>query len=235
MKTTRINEHALQLTRYGFVNCYLVRETAADNDGFTLIDTGLACSEEEILAAAAAAGPPIRRILLTHAHVDHVGSVDALAAKLPGVALIANKRSLPLLRKPADKSPQPGEPTDSFGGGLPGITTPVTQLVEEGDLVGSLRVIATPGHIPGHLAFLDERDGTLYAGDELTAIGRLAICGWTPWYFPLPGLIMWSRPLALASARKLLDYPIQRFACGHGPIREGGTAALRELVAQAST
>jgi glyoxylase-like metal-dependent hydrolase (beta-lactamase superfamily II) len=226
MKITRINEHAIQLTRMGFVNCYLVRES----DGFTLIDTGLSGSEKDILAAAESAGAPIRRILLTHAHVDHVGSVDALAAALPGVELIANERSLPLLRKPADKSLRPDEPQDGFGGGLPGITTPVTHLVEDGELYGSLRVIATPGHIPGHLAFLDERDGTLYAGDELVAIGRLAICGWTPWYFPLPGWVMWSRPLALASARRLLDYPIQRYACGHGAVHEGGVDDLRVLV-----
>jgi glyoxylase-like metal-dependent hydrolase (beta-lactamase superfamily II) len=226
MKTTPISENGLQLTRYGFVNCYLVRE----QDGFTLIDTGVAGSEDAILAAAATAGAPIRRILLTHAHVDHVGSVDALARKLPGVILAASERSLPLLQKPADKSLRPGEPQKSFHGGLPGIDTPVTQLVEEGTRIGSLLAIATPGHIPGHLSFLDERDGTLYAGDELICVGRLAICGWTPWYFPLPGWVMWSRPLALESARKLLNYPIERYASGHGAVRGGGINALRALV-----
>ena len=40
-------------------------------------------------------------------------------------------------------------------------------------MCGSLRVIDTPGHIPGHMSFLDERDGTLYAGDALTAIHGL--------------------------------------------------------------
>jgi glyoxylase-like metal-dependent hydrolase (beta-lactamase superfamily II) len=227
MKITPINEYAMQLTRYGFVNCYLVRE----EDGFTLIDAGLAGSESDILAAAANAGVPIKRILLTHAHVDHVGSVDALAKALPGVSVVTSERSLPLLQKPADKTLRPGEPKESFGGGLPGIVTPVTHLVEDGELYGSLRVIATPGHIPGHLSFLDERDGTLYAGDELTCVGRLAVCGWTPWYFPLPSFVMWSKPLALASAKKLLEYPIERFACGHGEVRGGGVQALRDVVA----
>jgi glyoxylase-like metal-dependent hydrolase (beta-lactamase superfamily II) len=230
MKITRISSHSHQLTRLGLMNCYLVREC----DGFTLIDTTLSGSGKEILAAAQSLGAPIRRILLTHAHVDHVGSVDELAERLPDVIVATSERSLPLLQRPAEKSVRAGEPQEKIRGGLPGIVTPVTHLVEDGALFGSLRCIHTPGHIPGHFAFLDERDGTLYAGDELVAVGRLSICGWTPWYFPLPTLAMWNKPLALQSAHKLLAYPIQRFACGHGAIRQGGTAALSATVAQAS-
>ncbi len=230
MKITPVSPNARQLTRFGLVNCYLVRES----DGLTLIDTGIAGTGKAILAAAESVGAPIRRILLTHAHTDHVGSVDELAGHLPGVVVAANERSLPLLRRPADRGVRPDEPRDKVRGGLPGIVTPVTRLVSDGELFGSLRCIATPGHIPGHVAFLDERDGTLYAGDELSAVGRLAICGWTPWYFPIPTLVMWSKPLALDSARKLLAHPIQRFACGHGAIRPGGSADLSALVAQAA-
>jgi glyoxylase-like metal-dependent hydrolase (beta-lactamase superfamily II) len=166
--------------------------------------------------------------------MDHVGSVDALAAQLPGVTVAISARSLPLLKRPADKTRLPGEPQKSFGGGLPGIATPVTHLVEDGELFGSFRCISTPGHIPGHMAFLDERDGTLYAGDELITVGRLSVCGWTPWYFPLPAIVMWSKPLALESAKKLLAYPIQRFASGHGVLREGGIPALEAAIAIAS-
>ena len=232
MKTQPISAYAAKLTRFGLMNCYLVREhgTGGEPDSFTLIDTTISGSAAAILAAAASAGAPIRRILLTHAHVDHVGSVDALAAKLPGVTIAASERSLPLLRKPADKSLRPGEPQDRFGGGLPGIDSKVTHIVSDGELFGSLRCISTPGHIPGHMAFLDERDGTLYAGDELVAVGRLSVCGWTPWYFPLPTFVMWSRPLALASAKRLLEFPITRFACGHGPLREGGIPALQNAI-----
>ncbi len=230
MKLTKLSEYSNKLTRFGLMNCYLVREA----DGFTLIDTTISGAGKDILAAAASLGAPIRRILLTHAHVDHVGAVDELAERLPGVVVAASKRSLPLLQRPADKSLQPGEPQGKVKGGLPGIATSVTHLVEDGELFGSLRCIHTPGHIPGHFAFFDERDGTLYAGDELVAVGRLAICGWTPWYFPLPTLVLWNKPLALESARKLLAYPVKRFACGHGAVREGGTSALSAKVAQAS-
>ena len=230
MKTTQISSYSHQLTRLGMMNCYLVRES----DGFTLIDTTISGSGKDILAVAQSLGAPIRRILLTHAHVDHVGSVDELVKSLPSVVVAISERSLPLLQRPADKSLRPGEPREKIRGGLPGIVTPVTYLVEDGELFGSLRCIYTPGHIPGHFAFFDERDGTLYAGDELVAIGRLSICGWTPWYFPLTTFAMWSRPLVLESARKLLAYPIQRVACGHGVIRQGNIAALSARIAQAA-
>src|ERR1700735_2227861 len=78
MRTTQINENLIQLTRLGFVNAYLVRK----DDGFTLVDTTMPKTADALIAAATDAGAPIRRIALTHGHGDHVGSVDALKAKL---------------------------------------------------------------------------------------------------------------------------------------------------------
>lgn len=223
MQITPISANSWQLTRYGLINCYLVRES----DGFTLIDTNLPRSGDEILATAETLGGSIRRILLTHAHIDHVGSVDELVARRPNVELVASERSLPLLGRPVDKTFRVGEPRKLYAGGLPGIASRVTRTVDEDELVGSLRCIATPGHLPGHFSFLDEREGTLFAGDAMVCVGRLSVTGWTPWYFKLPRFAMWSKPLAIASALKLLDYPIEKFACGHGPVRGGGTRALR--------
>lgn len=228
MKQSPAGKHSYQLTRLGLINCFLVQEA----DGLTLIDANLRGSEESILAAAQTLGASIQRILLTHAHVDHVGSVDALVARLPGVAVGASPRSVPMLRQPANRDLQPGEP-DGGGirGGTPGIVSPVNLLLREGDRCGSLLVIETPGHIPGHLSFLDERDGTFYAGDALFTVDHLGVSGWSPWWFPLNK--WWHRGVAKASAEKLLQHPIQRFACGHGPVREGGHGALEKAIALA--
>jgi glyoxylase-like metal-dependent hydrolase (beta-lactamase superfamily II) len=231
MKTTPVTPNALQLTRYGFVNCYLVRES----DGLTLIDTGLPGSEDSILAAASASGAPIRRILLTHAHMDHVGSVDALVRKLPvAPVLAASARSIPLLTQPPNLATEPGEPTGKIKGGVPGIQSTLTHTLAPGELFGSLRVLSTPGHIPGHLSFLDERDGTLFAGDALIGFGGLTVSGFAPWYFPLPNFATWDKETALASVRGLLDQPMQRFATGHGKVIEGGIASLQAAIARAT-
>ncbi|MCU1252895.1 MAG: beta-lactamase domain protein [Edaphobacter sp.] len=233
MKSTQITANAIQLTRFGFVNCFLVREP----DGVTLIDTGLSGSHNDILIAARTLGAPIRRILLTHAHMDHVGSVDALLEKLgpSNVEFVSNARSLPLLQKPPDMSLQPDEPQAKIKGGVPGIKSRPNKLVTEDELIGSFRAIETPGHIPGHLSFLDERDGTLYAGDSLVGKGHLTVSGFAPWFFPLPNFGTWHRPTALASAQKLLAYPIERFACGHGAVKPGGIPALRAAITKAQS
>ena len=192
MKSTQISANAIQLNRFGFVNCFLVRES----DGLTLIDTGLSGSDDDILTTARTLGAPIQRILLTHAHMDHVGSVDALLEKLgpANVELISNARSLPLLQKPPDKTLPSTEPKAKIKGGVPGIKSRPSKLVTEGELVGSFRAIETPGHIPGHLSFLDERDGTFYAGDALIAKGYLTVSGFAPWFFPLPNFGTWHKP-----------------------------------------
>jgi glyoxylase-like metal-dependent hydrolase (beta-lactamase superfamily II) len=233
MKTTAITANSFQLTRLGLVNCYLVRESG----GFTLVDTGLSGSADDILTAARTLGAPIRRILLTHAHLDHIGSVDALAAKLNAGdspwELACSARSLPLLQQPPNKALESGEPVGAIKGSLPGIKTRPNRLVADGELYGSLRCIATPGHIPGHLSFLDERDGTLFAGDALVAVGRLTVTGFAPWFFPLPNVATWSVPTSIASAEKLPDFSIERFACGHGKIRSGGISVLRAAIAEA--
>lgn len=94
MRHTRQGSHLHQLTRFGLVNAYLVEET----DGLTLVDTGVAGSAPAFLKAAQTLGQPIRRIVLTHAHVDHTGSLDALHAALPDVPVLLSARDARLLR-----------------------------------------------------------------------------------------------------------------------------------------
>jgi len=125
----------------------------------------------------------------------------------------------------------PASPT-SQSRTLRGIKSAVTRTLTEVELYGSLRVIETPGHLHGHLSFLDERDSTLYAGDAIICLGNLRVAGYAPFPFTPTNAFTWDKELALRSAQKLMKYPIARFASGHGPIREGGLALLRSTLAK---
>ncbi|SDF32183.1 MBL fold metallo-hydrolase [Terriglobus roseus] len=225
MKTTSVGQHGLQFTRALLFNCFLVRE----DDGWTLIDANLKGTGADILRAAGA--PSIRRILLTHPHVDHVGSVDELAAAIPGLIVATSRRSVPMMNIPPDRSLLPGEGSHPIKGATPGVRTPVSLLLEDGQRVGSLLAVATPGHIPGHLSFLDERDGTLYAGDAMGNLGKLCVTGFTPWWFPLNKC--WDKEIARRSVQSLRNLPIRRIACGHGKTIEGGLPLLEEALVRA--
>src|SRR3954452_6980745 len=106
-----------RVSRFGFVNAYLVEE----EDGLTLIDTLVPRSAKTVLEHADEIGRPIVRIALTHAHGDHIGSLDELVKQLPDAELSISVRDARLLA--GDKSLDPGEPSDKLRGSYPGAET----------------------------------------------------------------------------------------------------------------
>jgi glyoxylase-like metal-dependent hydrolase (beta-lactamase superfamily II) len=223
MKVTQLTPTLTQLTRLHFVNAYLVRE----DDGFTLVDTTLGGAADGLLAAAAQAGGAIRRIALTHGHGDHVGSLDALKERLDG--------GVEVLMPELDARIHAGEHV--VDGKLPGSwpkirTTPDVRLAG-GDRVGSLEVVPSPGHSPGHVAFLDTRDRSLLAGDVLTTYGRPAVTDHFQLRFPFAAMATWDKSADLESARRLRALDPALLAVGHGPAKQDAGAAIDEAIAGA--
>jgi glyoxylase-like metal-dependent hydrolase (beta-lactamase superfamily II) len=215
-----------RVSRFGFVNCYLV----AEDDGLTLLDTMIPRCGKQILAAAQALRAPIVRIALTHAHGDHIGSLDQLHSLLPEAEVIISARDARLLRK--DTSLDPDEPQQKLRGGYPGASTAPTRTVGDGDSIGSLQVIATPGHTPGHVSFLDTRDRTLICGDAFATLGGVATSAKGSALFPLPAMATWDKPTELASAKRLLTLSPSRLAPGHGKIVEQPATAMEAAIAR---
>ena len=227
MKITQHGPNLWKLTRLFAFNNYLVRET----DGLTLIDTNMAGSADGIIRAAQSAGLPIVRIALTHAHGDHVGSLDEVAALLPEAEVAFSGRTAEFLQ--GKLALRPEEPQAKLRGSFVERSTQASRLLKPGDKLGSLRVVATPGHTPDHISFYDERDGTLIAGDAFQTQAGTAVAGITRWFFPFPAMATWHLPTALESAVTLRDLNPSRLAVGHGRVLENPAAQMDMAIREA--
>lgn len=230
MQIKQLSENLIELTQFPKifpVSVYLVREA----DGFTLIDAGIGGMEKAIIDTAAQHGLPIVRIALTHVHGDHVGALDALVAALPEAEVLVGAREARFLNR--DFSLDPNESQNKLRGGWPEIKTRPSKLLNDGDMIGSLKAVASPGHTPGHIAYFDTRDATLIAGDSFMIQGGLAVSGTLRWSFPLGPFVTWDRPTALQSARKLRALNPKRLVAGHGPAIEQPIAAMDQAIREA--
>lgn len=210
------------------VNCYFVEE----ENSLTLIDAALPYSAKSIGNVAKKIGKPITRIILTHAHQDHIGALDTLKELLPDCQVCISSRDALLLA--GNSSLLPHEKNTPIRGGLPkNIKTKPDVLLEEGNRIGSLEVIATPGHTPGSITLFDTRNKSLIAGDAFVTIGNLAVSGMMNPLFPFPALATWDKHIALESAKKVIDYKPSLLAVGHGKMLEQPQELLALAIAKA--
>ncbi|ETI70826.1 metal-dependent hydrolase [Neobacillus vireti LMG 21834] len=207
------------------VNCYLVEE----EDGLTLIDAALGFCTKGIMKAAETIGKPITKIVLTHAHEDHVGALDSLKDLLPEVPVYISVRDHRLMND--DRSLDPDEEQTPIKGGVPKkLKTRANVLLKEGDLIGSLTAIETPGHTPGSMSFFDLRTKALIAGDAFQTRGGIAVAGDIKPWFPFPAFGTWSKKTALVSAKKLVGYEPKLLAVGHGEMIENPVKAMKQAI-----
>ena len=147
-------------------NCYLVY--LEEKRRLYVIDPGADAPE---IVETARRMPPADsvRILLTHAHVDHIGAVGEVARELNTRRVMLDPADLDIYRSPYNEI-------------LP-VLPAARDLPETADFYpnGDFEVLRVPGHTPGGCAFLfkDDGGGTLFCGDTLFAgsIGRTDLPG----------------------------------------------------------
>ena len=223
MRTVLETKNLYRLTRIGMFNSFLVREDA----GFTLVDTNFSGSCDAILNAARMLGAPVTRIAITHAHFDHVGSLDELIRVLPRAEVAIGAREARILH--GDFSLDPGENGKLFFG-FKRVIGRIQHTLNDGDRLGSLLVVSCPGHTPGHIAFFDERDGSLVAGDSYVTQKGVVAAGVFNVFFPMPAWFSWNPELSARSAAKLAALKPARLAVGHGPTVTSPAAAMHAAV-----
>ena len=184
----------------GFVSAYiLVRDGEA-----AIVDTGVPGSAAAIATALGGVGldwAAVGHVILTHKHDDHAGSAAEVLDAATSATGYAGAEDLAAITSPRD-----------------------LVAVADGDAVFGLRIVATPGHTPGHVAVLDEIGGILVAGDALGTSGG-TVTGPNPQF---------SEDLAAAKASvaKMGALRFETLLVGHGdPIVTGASAEVAKLAA----
>jgi glyoxylase-like metal-dependent hydrolase (beta-lactamase superfamily II)/8-oxo-dGTP pyrophosphatase MutT (NUDIX family) len=173
-------------------NCYVV-----GGGSFAVIDPGGRGGEvtrllRHVEARTAAEARPIA-VVLTHHHSDHVGGAVETATRLQ-VPVFAHPETWSLWREGAElaarglaRELRDGEHVELGGG-------------------ERLRALHTPGHAAGHLALLEERRGSLFAGDLVSGLSTILVDS-------APG----SLDLYLASLQRIRDVGARTLFPAHGP------------------
>lgn len=160
-----------------------------DDDGVVLVDSGMTTDAEPVLNGLAQldrSPADVHTILLTHWHNDHAAGA-ARIKELSGATVYYHHNERPYFTRETARGGFPGwlssriperGPLVLFRGLLSAATStavPADVLLDDRDLVlGRFRVIVTPGHTPGHVAYFHEPSRVLFAGDALAVVrGKL--------------------------------------------------------------
>jgi glyoxylase-like metal-dependent hydrolase (beta-lactamase superfamily II) len=207
-------------------NAYLV----GSKEDCCLIDTGTRRCAGQIQNHLRKKGIKLRRIVLTHSHIDHAGGMRLLK-KMAGIQTFIHREDAPVFRPSGSPIYPKGwmgvlfrliERIYSLSPGSMALKT-----VTNGDRIGSLEVIHAPGHTPGSIMLLDSEQKALFTGDSLCT---------TKDTLTLPSRA-WSSDwkMLLRSIHRVVDLEFDILLPGHGPpISKGASGKTKAFIEKAA-
>jgi len=194
------------------VNVFLLE---TDPGELTVLDSGMPGNTHAILDAASQLGyqpDAIQHILVSHADLDHVGSLAGLK-QATGAQVYAGRETTNYLRE--GKAPPHAAALNWLMAPMQSLMIPkvtVEQVLEDGqviDIGGGIEAIAAPGHTPDNVCYFWQREHILFAPDLFFAMsGSLGLT---------PSFITWDTKQARESARRVMVRAPQIICVGHGP------------------
>lgn len=222
--------------RLMMVNVAYVGPKGAGDQGWILVDAGIPGMANAIADAGEDRFGPASRpsaIVLTHAHIDHVGSLEALADRW-STPVYAHVNELPFLD---GRESYPPPDTGVGNGIMPALSGLfprgpfdfsrwIKPLPEDGRIPGlpDWRWLPTPGHTPGHISLWREADRTLITGDAFITTNQESAYAVMTQKLELHGPPMYFTPdwdSARESVRQLAALEPEVVVTGHGRAMAG--------------
>lgn len=239
MEITRIDDQVHMVTGTN-VNWALV----TDGDAVTLVDAGYPNDAKALFASIEAIGrrpEDVQAIVLTHAHLDHMGGIPAFRERHDVPVLTGEEEARHARREyleqisPLQMLQQCGRRVgrrwvrQTLGAVLPKASMKLTDVtgVQAGDpldVPGGLVPVATPGHTSGHTAWLLPAAGVLFTGDALVTAHPISRLGTGAQL--LPSVFNEDEAEMERSLRALIDLPADTVVPGHGPHLVGSLTAM---------